>query len=235
MKNKILLGLGIGAGSMMFAVTAFAASATITPSSITAKVGETFTLTIAVDSQGAPNYGDKVEIDYPTGVTSVTAYDIGKPWLELSHQAGYDSYPDITSGLFLKTAGYPGGFTGVKTFETVTFKARKEGTGVIKIGSGSASFASASGSTSPLSGSSIPVTVVAVGATPSPSASASPSVSASTTEVVATPIVTEEPSPEVTPDQTAAVATSGIPNWAIILIILIALGVIYFLIKRRRA
>ena len=105
------------------------------PPSITVKQGQTFVLTASINPQGIKNYTVKLELNYPAELLEVKSFTFGNTWMPLS-QSGYDSI-DNTKGILIKTAGYPGGLSSTASFGTVSFLAKKAGSGTITIGNNS--------------------------------------------------------------------------------------------------
>ena len=109
------------------------------------------------------NYAEKLEVDYPASDLAVTSFTLGNSWMALT-QPGYDSTDNI-NGVLTKTAGYPSGFSGATTFGTITFYAKKAGTGTIKIGNSSLAFESSSQSAITGNGTAFTVSAVTVAPT----------------------------------------------------------------------
>ena len=109
------------------AVSANAATLSTTPAAVNVVAGQTFSLPISVNSQGASVVTVKAQLSYPSNLVDATAFSFGSGWMQLS-QPGYDS---MGSGVLIKTAGFPGGFGGTKTLGTVTFVAKATGTATI--------------------------------------------------------------------------------------------------------
>ena len=105
------------------------------PPSITVKQGQTFVLTASINPQDIKNYTVKLELNYPAELLEVKSFTFGNIWMPLS-QSGYDSI-DNTKGILIKTAGYPGGLSSTASFGTVSFLAKKAGSGTITIGNNS--------------------------------------------------------------------------------------------------
>jgi len=125
--------------TLVSAVPAMAATtASLSPVSVKAVAGRSFTLTVAVDPQGAGNYAEKLEIDFPAENLEVTSFVLSNNWIALPGSS-YDVI-DNTNGVLIKTAGYPGGILGAATFGTITFHTKKSGSGIIKIGNSSSAF-----------------------------------------------------------------------------------------------
>lgn len=97
--------------------------------------GRNFVLTVKIDPQGLKNYTAKMELTYPADLLKVNSFTFGNSWMPVS-QPGYDLI-DNTNGTLIKTAGYPGGIASQATFGTVSFFAKKTGSGVIKLGGNS--------------------------------------------------------------------------------------------------
>ncbi len=135
--KKILLTFALTAlGVMVLAVSAIAATTvSLSPANVSVTSGKTFNVTISVNPQGIANYTEKIELNYPADVLEVRSFNFGGSWMPLA-QSGYDLI-DNANGVLIKTAGYPGGLSSTATFGTVSFYAKKAGSGTIKLGNGS--------------------------------------------------------------------------------------------------
>lgn len=210
-----------------------ATTASLSPASVNVTAGKSFSVVITANPQGFMNYAEKLEVDYPASNLEVTSFTLDNNWMALT-QTGYDS-TDNTNGVLIKTAGYPGGISGATTFGTITFYAKKSGSGTISIGNGSLAFQTTGSSA--ITGSGTAFTVSAKAVAP-----------AKTTEQVTptvetTPVVQEatnttpvavQPAPNT---QTAAVAESGSANytWLWIVLIIVVLALIGWWIYSRRS
>jgi len=120
-------------------VSALAAtSINLSPSTVNVSAGQTFTVPVSVNPQGVKNYTVGLKLNYPASLLQVKSFTFGGQWMALS-QPGYDLI-DNTNGVLIKTAGYPQGFTSNTQFGTVTFQAKKAGTGVITLASGTTAY-----------------------------------------------------------------------------------------------
>ncbi len=135
--KKTLITILLGAfGVVAIAAPAFAATnVSFAPVNVSVRQGQTFTLTIGVNPQGAKNYTAKTELRYPADLLEVKSFTFAPSWMPLS-QSGYD-LTDNTNGVLIKTAGYPGGISAPITFGTVSFLAKKSGNGTIALNSNS--------------------------------------------------------------------------------------------------
>jgi len=135
--RKLLFTISLAAlGVIVLAMPALAATTvSLSPVNISVTSGKNFNVVIAVNPQGASNYTEKIELDYPADLLQVKSFSLGSNWMALS-QTGYDLI-DNTNGTLIKTAGYPGGLSSSATFGTISFYAKKAGSGVIKLGTGS--------------------------------------------------------------------------------------------------
>lgn len=123
-------------GLLAFSAPAFAASAfSFAPASASVKSGDTVTLRISLDPQGVKNYTAKAEINFPADLLEATDFTFADKWLPLT-QAGFDAV-DNAGGVLVKTAGYPAGASGPVLFGTISFLAKKAGSGTIKQGANS--------------------------------------------------------------------------------------------------
>ncbi|MEK7192677.1 MAG: hypothetical protein AAB682_00895, partial [Patescibacteria group bacterium] len=140
------------------------------------------------------------------------------------------------NGTLIKSAGYPSGFSSSVPFGTISFRAKKAGTGIIKIGNGSLAFEA--NSQMALTGSGTTFVVTAVEKVPivvpkNTTKEVNIVVSTTTEEVSSTS--TEERSGTST--QVAALATanstsSSIPIWAWLALIVV-IGAFAWLFGRR--
>ncbi|MEK7542777.1 MAG: cohesin domain-containing protein [Patescibacteria group bacterium] len=134
-KTTLVISVGI-AGALLLAMQASAAATfSFSPENISVKEGQNVTLNIAVDPHGVKNYTVKTELSYPTDLLEAKSFSFENGWLAVS-RAGYDVM-DNSNGLLIKTAGYPGGISGVTPFGSVSFIAKKSGNGAISVGSNS--------------------------------------------------------------------------------------------------
>ena len=121
---------------MVLATPVFAAtSVSFTPVNVSVRQGQTFILIIGVNHQGVKNYTAKTELRYPADLLEVKSFTFANGWIPIS-QSGYD-LTDNTNGVFIKTAGYPGGMSSAVTFGAVSFFAKKSGNGIITLNSNS--------------------------------------------------------------------------------------------------
>ena len=137
MTKKILFTISLTAlGIAVLAVSAMAATTvSFSPASVNVVSGKSFNVVVAVNPQGVSNYTEKIELTFPADILEVKSFSFGNSWMALS-QTGYNLI-DNTNGILVKTAGYPGGLSSSATFGTVSFYAKKAGSGTIKLGSGS--------------------------------------------------------------------------------------------------
>ncbi|MBU3923248.1 cohesin domain-containing protein [Patescibacteria group bacterium] len=103
--------------------------------SVNVKQGQNFTLTTSINPGDVKNYTVKLELNYPADILEVKSFVFASNWMPLS-QSGYDLI-DNTNGVLIKTAGYPSGISSTTTFGTISFSAKKAGTGTITLGGNS--------------------------------------------------------------------------------------------------
>jgi len=249
MKNNVLKISLVMLGAAVLATPVLAATTvSFSPVNISVSQGKTFNVTVAVNPQGVNNYTAKIQLNYPANLLEVKSFSFGNSWMPLT-QSGYDLI-DNTNGVLIKTAGYPGGLSSSVAFGTVSFLAKKAGSGIIKTDSGS--LALDANNQNVLSGT--PSVSVAITAPVSvPAAPKAPTAPApSPTETPATPEqpITEQPieqpvaQPEPAPQTSLLAAignvlTLGTGNvWLGILVGLIILAivvyVVYALIQRKQ-
>lgn len=120
---------------MLTGVSVLAAtSINLSPATINVKTGQTFTVPVSVNPQGVKNYTVELKLNFPADLLQVNSFAFGSQWMAVG-QPGYDLI-DNTNGVLIKTAGYPQGFTSNIQLGTVTFQAKKSGTGVIALAGG---------------------------------------------------------------------------------------------------
>lgn len=118
----------------MMVSTTYASAASVlqfSPTSVDTNPGKTFTLKITLDPHGVKNYTSKMEVHFPADILKMNSFTFGDGWLPLS-VSGYDLV-DNTKGILIKSAGYPGGVLNPITFGTISFTAKKEGSGTITL------------------------------------------------------------------------------------------------------
>ena len=182
--------------ALLVATPAYAATITLSPSTVTVVQGQTFTVLVDVDPQGAKLYTVKVNMSYPASLIEVTNFTIDSSWPLTPPGNSVNN----VSGTLSETAGFTGGFTAVKRFGTMTVRAKANGTATISVSTGSGAYDSQSANK--LSGTQ--GSTVATIAAPAP-AEPEPEPTAETPEPTQTPAVTETRAPV----RTTPVATAG--------------------------
>ena len=134
-KTKLITILTVLGGIVLASSVFAAATISFSPVSVDVVQGENFDLVVAINPQGVESYTTKVELEYPSDLLEVKSFNFGSNWMALS-ASGYDLI-DNTNGILIKTAGYPGGLSSAVTFGTVSFSAKKSGSGVIGLGNNS--------------------------------------------------------------------------------------------------
>ena len=131
-----ILLLVLVSGMLVFTSSASAAT-NIVLSKVVVEVveGQNFTIGIALDPGDIKNYTAKIEAAYPSDLLEMNIFTFGEGWIQLN-QPGYD-LADAARGLLIKTGGYPTGFASTQTFGTISFSAKKAGSGVISVGGNS--------------------------------------------------------------------------------------------------
>lgn len=117
-------------GFMIF-TRAEASSIIFNPNSINAQAGKTFSLPVLIDGTGAGNYTVRIFLKFPTDLLEITSFTFSSNWITLS-QPGYDEINN-NSGQLIKTAGFPGGFSGRVPFGTINFRVKNAGEGVLTV------------------------------------------------------------------------------------------------------
>lgn len=133
-KIKYIIAVILGSVILVGSVSA-ATDILLSPLTVNVKQNQTFNVAVNVDPKGVKNYTVKVQLDYPADLLEVTGFNFGPTWMQLS-QPGYDKI-DNSSGTLIKTAGYPQGTVNNILFGTVTFRAKKTGSGNVSVSSSS--------------------------------------------------------------------------------------------------
>lgn len=128
----ILATLGMAIWSMP---TLAATSVLFSSTNVNVKQGQNFTLTTSVNPGGIKNYTVKLELNYPADLLEVKSFTFASSWMPLS-QSEYDLI-DNSNGVLIKAAGYPGGLSSTTIFGTISFSAKKAGSGIITLGGNS--------------------------------------------------------------------------------------------------
>jgi hypothetical protein len=234
MKKSLFLITLIAAGAVLATSVWAATTISLSPASVSVNQGRTFNLIISVNPQGIKNYTVKAELKYPADLLEVKSFSFGNNWMALA-QPGYDLI-DNTNGVLIKTAGYPAGTSSAVTFGTVSFLAKKAGSGTIQVGNNSLALDSGNQNvlSSTLAQASINIIV--------PAAPAAPSVPTPTPEEAVTPaeeapvvvIPPVEQKPEVKPSFLAAVTniiSFGTGKvWIAIIVAIVILAIIVYLV-----
>ncbi len=234
--------------------TLAATSINLSPVNVSVKAGQTFTVGIVANPQGVKNYTVETKLNFPADLLQVQSFVFNAGWMPVT-QPGYDLI-DNTNGVLVKTAGYPQGFNSAAQFGTVTFKAKKDGSGSIGLVNGTAAL-DQSGQNVYSGSSQVNVSITSAAATPAPTARPTPrpvvsparltgQTNATTVTVAPSPVVTESsapsPSTPVSDVQQASllgaignVSNLGTGSWIVSLIVLLALiALVYWLIQRAR-
>jgi hypothetical protein len=117
--------------SFLFPSIACAASLSLAPASVALSPGESVTLDLIADPQGATIASIRADIAFDPSLLQETSFAFLPGWLALV-EPGYDSV-DNTNGAVVKTAGYPGGVERPVRIATITLQARKAGQAAVVI------------------------------------------------------------------------------------------------------
>ena len=207
-----------------------ATNMTLSPTNVNVRAGQSFNISVMVNPQGTTDYAERLVLNYPSDLLQVNSFTTAGTWIPLT-QAGYDSVDNV-NGTLIKTAGYPGGFSSATTFGTISFHAKKAGSGIIMVGNNSIAFQVNSQSTPIGNNVTFAVTTATRNTTPA-------QVQTSTTT---TTVTTEVPAEQVS--QSAAVVNSvpastgsSTTMWAwiigIIVVILLIVTGLYYAQKNR--
>ncbi len=119
----------IFSGLAFFALPVFAATIIFTPSEVSVVAGEQISIVISVDAGDEKIVTVKAALAYPADVLEPVSFSFASNSIQLS-QPGYDQMKD---GVVLKTAGFPGGFTGTREFGTLVLMAKQTGAAIVSV------------------------------------------------------------------------------------------------------
>lgn len=120
--------------SVFIPSTVTASSITMVPERITVREGETFGVSVGVNAGNEKQYTVRASGIFTPGIMRLSTWKFSDQWTVV-RQDGYDSF-DNKIGTFLRTGGYPNGFTGNANLGTATFVAGTPGQGIIQLNSG---------------------------------------------------------------------------------------------------
>ncbi|MGH7141152.1 MAG: cohesin domain-containing protein [Minisyncoccia bacterium] len=208
---RLLFSVAAALGLLSLALPAFAASVSLTPSSVSVAPGQTFSVTIAANGQGTNIVTLKSEVSYPANLVEPVSFSLAPSWVALT-QPGYDQ---MSGGTVIKTGGYPSGFTGAMTFGTLTFKALAAGTANLSLTDSSA-YSGSGAATLSSAGAAITIAAPALAPKPQPPApkpapvksKPAPAPTVATSTPTTTPAVATS-TPTTTPALAAAVAPAA--------------------------
>lgn len=119
-------------GAILFGKPVFAATNfQFSPTKVTVKEGETFTVQTMVLPSKGKNYTVKMELEFPPEMLSIKSWSYGESWMPV-RKSGYDLLNN-DKGHFIRTAGYPEGFDSLTLLGTITFYAKKSGDAVLRL------------------------------------------------------------------------------------------------------
>lgn len=119
-------------GVILFCNPVFAATNfQFSPTKVSVKEGETFTVQTTVIPSKGKNYTVKLELEFPPEMLSIKSWSYGDNWMPV-RKSGYDLLNN-DKGHFIRTAGYPEGFDSSTVFGTITLYARKSGEAILRI------------------------------------------------------------------------------------------------------
>lgn len=129
MKNYLKITSVLGVIALLAPLSALAASISLSPTSVSVNTGDTFSISVVADPASTKLYSVRANVSFDSSLVQVTNFSFAGTWISIA-QPGYDSIDNAT-GVLIKAAGYPGGFTSATKLGTITFKALKAGTATI--------------------------------------------------------------------------------------------------------
>lgn len=114
---------------VFFTLPVFAATITFTPAEISVTDGKQISVVISADAGDEKIVTVKVVLSYPADVLEPISFSFAPNVIPLA-QPGYDQMKD---GTVIKTAGFPGGFTGMREFGTLILRAKQVGAAIVSV------------------------------------------------------------------------------------------------------
>ena len=209
-------------------ISLYAATLNFSPASVSVEEGQTFSLAVSADAGAEKIVTVKAALAYPQEIVEPISFTFAESWFPLT-QSGFDS---MENGLVLKTAGFPGGFTGTREFGTLVFRAKRAGAATVSV-SGDSLMLSAQ-NVNAFAGASTAVITVAAPAPHAPAIEKTLDAELTTDIGEGVPFATTS----ATSTQSAAIAESSIPSRSVILIIVliaaILAGIVWRVYKDKR-
>jgi len=133
MKKNIFIGIGLFLGIAMTGM-AMAGSVSFYPATATLLEGNSFSSSVSVNPGSEKIYSVKVVLNYPVDKFEITGFNFSDGWM-----SGFspEDKIDNTNGVLVKTAGWPGGTSDIKSLGTISFKSKVSGTGEVLVSSDS--------------------------------------------------------------------------------------------------
>jgi len=134
MKKYIITTIAILLGVLLSSSALASTNIFFSPSSVDVISGKTFNLTVYANPNEVKNYTVSLKLKYPADLVEVTGFTQDQAWMPLT-QNSYNMI-DNSNGSLIKTAGYTKGFNTPVVFGTISFTAKKVGTGIIQVENG---------------------------------------------------------------------------------------------------
>lgn len=112
-----------------FSLPVFAATITFTPAEISVDAGQEISIVVSADAGDEKIVTVKSALSYPSELLEPVSFSFAPNVIPLA-QPGYDQMKD---GVIIKTAGFPGGFTGAHEFGTLVLLAKQTGAAIISV------------------------------------------------------------------------------------------------------
>jgi hypothetical protein len=93
--------------------------------------GKDYGIDVFADAGSARSYVAKLSLDFPANLLEAKSFDFAEGWVAVG-VSPYDAV-DNKNGVLIKSAGYPGGFSGKLKLGTVNFHAKRGGYGKITV------------------------------------------------------------------------------------------------------
>lgn len=118
---------------LLLPLISHAATLTLFAGTVKVIAGESVSIAVGADAGDEKLVTVKAALSYPPELLEFVSFSFASEAFALS-QPGYDSAGE---GVLVKTAGFPGGFTGIRPFGTAVFRTRSAGTAAISASSDS--------------------------------------------------------------------------------------------------
>lgn len=112
-----------------FSLPVFAATINFIPAEVSVTAGQQISVVVQVHASEERVVTVKAALSYPQDLLEPVSFSFAPHVIQLA-QPGYDQ---MNNGVIVKTAGFPGGFTGTREFGTLVLRAKQTGAAIVSV------------------------------------------------------------------------------------------------------